>query len=101
MSCNSSKIPIIANSPSLPNIDDNANFDIDFSNFVVDRDNAFKFNANNDEESMDTNFITVNSKRKLRNANVNSNSNSDEPGLKTASSRSFQLPTKYKFSSLN
>ena len=54
---------------------------------------------------MDTDFVQVRSKRKLKSANVNNTSDSNESGLKiakhTASSRSFQLPTNNKFSNLN
>ena len=54
---------------------------------------------------METEFVHVKSKRKLKNANVINAADSNQSGLKiakhAASSRSFQLPTNNKFSSLN
>ena len=54
---------------------------------------------------MDTDFVTTKSKRKLKNVTVNSISNGDEPGLKfakhPAASRSFQIPTQNRYTSLN
>ena len=91
---------------SVNNVIDNSNefnFNFELSNLK----DAFKFSAtpNSDNVNMDTDFVTIKPKRKLRNVTVNKISNGDEPGLKiakhAATSRSFQLPTQNRYTNLN
>ena len=77
------------------------NFNIDLSNL----NEAFKFNAKNDNVNMNTDYQVVKLKRKLRNATVSNISNGDKPGLKiakhAATCRSFQIPTQNRYTNLN